>query len=123
MTITLNTENLQTGSAASAKLAGVRSTEAKSDAEEAVQSAPRSRKFDTVELSDEAESYLSGTAEAGSTAETSAVQTAAAETSTESVSSTELYSYTDTQLSELLSKGEITQLQDNTEMAKRTSAE
>ena len=45
------------------------------------------------------------------------------DTSSEEISSSELYSYTDDQLSELLSKGEITQLQYNTEMAKRGTEE
>lgn len=122
MTITLDAGNLNT--AAGAKLTGTDSvkqaqqTEASAaDQTQTVQT----RKFDTVELSDEAQQYLSteNTTEEQQNTEFSSMLSS----STEEISSSELYSYTDDQLSELLSKGEITQLQYNTEMAKRSSGD
>ena len=122
MTITLDAGNLNT--AAGAKLTGTDSvkqaqqTEASAaDQTQTVQT----RKFDTVELSDEAQQYLSteNTTEEQQNTEVSSMPSS----STEEISSSELYSYTDDQLSELLSKGEITQLQYNTEMSKRSSGD
>lgn len=122
MTITLDAGNLNT--AAGAKLTGTDSvkqaqqTEASAaDQTQTVQT----RKFDTVELSDEAQQYLSteNTTEEQQNTKVSSMLSS----STEEISSSELYSYTDDQLSELLSKGEITQLQYNTEMAKRSSGD
>lgn len=84
----------------------------------------QTRKFDTVELSDEAQQYLSSE-ESGTEEQTAEAQllSESTDTSSDEISSSELYSYTDDQLSELLSKGEITQLQYNTEMAKRGTEE
>jgi membrane-bound ClpP family serine protease len=127
MTITLDASNLNTNTAAGAKLTG---TDSVKQAQTAENSTPaksqtvQTRKFDTVELSDEAQQYLSAE-ESGTEEQTAEAQllSESTDTSSEEISSSELYSYTDDQLSELLSKGEITQLQYNTEMAKRGTEE
>ncbi len=121
MTITLDASNLNT--TAGAKLTGTDSvkqaqqTEASTAADQT--QTVQTRKYDTVELSDEAQQYLSteNTTEEQQNTEVSSMLSSF----TEEISSSELYSYTDDQLGELLSKGEITQLQYNTEMAKRSS--
>lgn len=120
MTITLDASNLNT--AAGARLTGTDSVKQaqQTEASTAAQTQTvQTRKYDTVELSDEAQQYLSteNTTEEQQNTEVSSMLSS----STEEISSSELYSYTDDQLSELLSKGEITQLQYNTEMAKRSS--
>lgn len=104
MTITLDTNNAN--SISSAKLSGVKASQQKQTSETQEAQQTQTAKTDRVELSVEARQYL--TEESADTSDTSA-----------EISSSELYSYTDDQLSELLSKGEITQLQYNTEMAKR----
>ena len=127
MTITLDASNLNTNTAAGAKLTG---TDSVKQAQTAENSTPaksqtvQTRKFDTVELSDEAQQYLSAE-ESGTEEQTAEAQllSESTDTSSEEISSSVLYSYTDDQLSELLSKGEITQLQYNTEMAKRGTEE
>ena len=127
MTITLDASNLNTNTAAGAKLTG---TDSVKQAQTAENSTPaksqtvQTRKFDTVELSDEAQQYLSAE-ESGTEEQTAEAQllSESTDTSSEEISSSELYSYTDDQLSELLSKGEITQLQYFTEMAKRGTEE
>ena len=112
MTITLDASNLNTNTAAGAKLTG---TDSVKQAQTAENSTVQTRKFDTVELSDEAQQYLSAE-ESGTEEQTAEAQllSESTDTSSEKISSSELYSYTDDQLSELLSKGEITQLQYNT---------
>lgn len=124
MNITLDAANLST--AAGTRLTGTDSVKQaqQTESESNTQTAQpvQTRKYDTVELSSEAQQYLSAENEAEESTETSAL-TEISSSSTEEISSTELYSYTDDQLSELLSKGEITQLQYNTEMAKRSSGE
>lgn len=123
MTITLDASNLNTNTAAGAKLTGTDSVKQAQTAENSTvtkSQTVQTRKFDTVELSDEAQQYLSSE-ESGTEEQTAEAQLLSESTDTSSyeISSSELYSYTDDQLSELLSKGEITQLQYNTEMAKR----
>lgn len=123
MTITLDASNLNTNTAAGAKLTGTDSVKQAQTAENstaAKSQTVQTRKFDTVELSDEAQQYLSAE-ESGTEEQTAEAQllSESTDTSSDEISSSELYSYTDDQLSELLSKGEITQLQYNTEMAKR----
>jgi len=127
MTITLDASNLNTNTAAGAKLTGTDSVKQAQTAENstaAKSQTVQTRKFDTVELSDEAQQYLSAE-ESGTEEQTSEAQllSESTDTSSDEISSNELYSYTDDQLSELLSKGEITQLQYNTEMAKRGTEE
>ena len=127
MTITLDASNLNTNTAAGAKLTGTNSVKQAQTAENstaAKSQTVQTRKFDTVELSDEAQQYLSAE-ESGTEEQTAEAQllSESTDTSSDEISSSELYSYTDDQLSELLSKGEITQLQYNTEMAKRGTEE
>lgn len=127
MTITLDASNLNTNTAAGAKLTGTDSVKQAQTAENstaAKSQTVQTRKFDTVELSDEAQQYLSAE-ESGTEEQTAEAQllSESTDTSSDEISSNELYSYTDDQLSELLSKGEITQLQYNTEMAKRGTEE
>ncbi len=127
MTITLDASNLNTNTAAGAKLTGTDSVKQAQTAENstaAKSQTVQTRKFDTVELSDEAQQYLSAE-ESGTEEQTAEAQllSESTDTSSDEISSSELYSYTDDQLSELLSKGEITQLQYNTEMAKRGTEE
>lgn len=127
MTITLDASNLNTNTAAGAKLAGTDSVKQAQTAENstaAKSQTVQTRKFDTVELSDEAQQYLSAE-KSGTEEQTAEAQLLSESTdaSSDEISSSELYSYTDDQLSELLSKGEITQLQYNTEMAKRGTEE
>lgn len=127
MTITLDASNLNTNTSAGAKLTGTDSVKQAQTAENstaAKSQTVQTRKFDTVELSDEAQQYLSAE-ESGTEEQTSEAQllSESTDTSSDEISSNELYSYTDDQLSELLSKGEITQLQYNTEMAKRGTEE
>lgn len=122
MTITLDTSNANVNAASGARLTGVKSVQEKQTEENAAAQTVQTRKFDTVELSENAQQYLaSDTSETdGQTAEAQIVSDSlSSSSSSEEISSSELYSYTDDQLSELLSKGEITQLQYNTEMAKR----
>lgn len=121
MTITLDTSNANVNAASGAKLTGVKSAQEKQTEESASAQTVQTRKFDTVELSENAQQYLSeeSTDADGQTAEAQIVSESVDTSSLEEISSSELYSYTDDQLSELLSKGEITQLQYNTEMAKR----
>lgn len=122
MTITLDTSNANVNAASGAKLTGVKSVQEKQTEENTAAQTVQTRKFDTVELSENAQQYLaSDTSETdGQTAEAQIVSDSlSSSSSSEEISSSELYSYTDDQLSELLSKGEITQLQYNTEMAKR----
>ena len=85
--------------------------------------AVQTRKFDTVELSTEAEQYLTEDTSADNTGVNILEEYASESTSdsTDSDSLDELYTYTDDELADLLCDGEITQTQYNTEMAKRTT--
>ena len=116
MTITLDANSVS-----SAKLTGVESAQEKQTSETAQTQQTQTPKTDRVEFSEKAQQYL--TEESAEQEQTSEAQllSESADTSDSGseISSSELYSYTDDQLSELLSKGEITQLQYNTEMAKR----
>lgn len=105
MTITLDANSAN--SISSAKLTGVESAQEKQTSETAQTQQTQTPKTDRVEFSEKAQQYL--TEESADTSDSGS-----------EISSSELYSYTDDQLSELLSKGKITQLQYNTEMAKRT---
>lgn len=121
MNITLDTSTTAVNAATGAKLSGVRPAQEKQTEETAA--AVQTRKYDTVELSDQAQQYLaeeSGTEE--QTAEARIISQTT-DTSSDSVNTSEFYSYTDDELSDLLAKGEITQLQYNTEMAKRGSTD
>lgn len=127
MDLTINTN------AAQVKLAGTTGTvaaEKTNKAQEtqtafaAVDSVEQSRKYDTVELSSEAEQYLDSSAE-DSTEETtdeSAIQLSDY-VSEDSDDIDSLYTYTDDELSDLLRDGDITQTEYNTEMAKRGISE
>lgn len=116
MTITLDTNSAD--SISSARLSGVKSAQEKQTSGTTQTQPP---KTDRVEPSEKAQQYLNE--DSSGQEQTSEMQllSESADTSVSSagISSSELYSYTDDQLSELLSKGEITQLQYNTEMAKR----
>ena len=123
MDLTINT------AAAQIRLSGVNSAEqtAKSEKAEntedvqAETSAVQDRRFDAVELSAEAEQYLTE-----DTADDNAGVNILEEYTSDSTDSTdsldELYTYTDDELADLLRDGEITQTQYNTEMAKRTTS-
>lgn len=132
MDLTINT------TAAQIKLSGVNSAEQTAKAENAentedVQAetpAVQARKFDTVELSTEAEQYLTedttnnnagvNILEEYTSDSTDSTDSTGASDSTDSLD--ELYTYTDDELADLLRDGEITQTQYNTEMAKRTTS-
>ena len=136
MNITIDTSAAQKSTVlSSAKMTGVSKTSEKSEAKTAQTTA---KKYDTLDLSENAVQYLaktenentsteSGTEEQTDNAVTEAATQLVSESTdsntSETIDSTELYSYTDDQLSELLAKGEITQLEYNNEMAKRTTAE
>lgn len=119
MDMTINTN------AAQVKLSGVKTSEntEKTESVKVSESAPeetvsQARKFDTVELSSEAEEYL---AEDTTTDDESVnILEEYAEESSDDLD--ELYTYTDDELADLLRDGEITQTEYNTEMAKRTSS-
>lgn len=119
MDMTINTN------AAQVKLSGVKTSEntEKTESVKVSESVPeetvsQARKFDTVELSSEAEEYL---AEDTTTDEESVnILEEYAEESSDDLD--ELYTYTDDELADLLRDGEITQTEYNTEMAKRTSS-
>lgn len=132
MNITIDTTAAQKNEAlGSAKMTGVSKTSEKT----AAKAEQTAKNYDTLDLSESAVQYLAKTenentaTENGGESQTeNAVAQAAAEivsesSDTETIDSSELYSYTDDQLSELLSKGEITQLEYNNEMAKRASSE
>ena len=123
MNITIDTSAAQKSTAlSSAKMTGVSKTSEKSEAKTAQTNA---KKFDTLDLSESAVQYLAKTENDNAVTEaaTQLVSDSTYSDSSETIASTELYSYTDDQLSELLAKGEITQLEYNNEMAKRTTAE
>ena len=133
MNITIDTSAAQKSTVlSSAKMTGVSKTSEKSEAKTAQTT---EKKYDTLDLSENAVQYLaktenentsteSGTEEQTDNAVTeAATQLVSESTDSNTSDSTELYSYTDDQLSELLAKGEITQLEYNNEMAKRTTAE
>ena len=121
MNITLDTSTTGVTAAAGAKLSGVRP--AQEQQTEEITAAVKTRKYDTVKLSDQAQQYLAD--ESGAEEQTAEAQilSQTTDTSSDSVNTSELYSYTDDELSDLLTKGEITQLQYNTEMAKRGSTD
>ena len=121
MNITLDTSTTGVTAAAGAKLSGVRPAQEKQTEETAA--VLQTRKYDTVELSDQAQQYLAE--ESGTEEQTAEAQilSQTTDTSSDSVNTSELYSYTDDELSDLLANGEITQLQYNTEMAKRGSTD
>lgn len=125
MNITIDTSAAQKNAAlGSAKITGVSKTSEKSAAQTAKTS---EGKYDTLQLSENAVKYLSQTEEQST--DTDALSQAAeavtesSDSSSDTVDASTLYSYTDTQLDELLAKGEITRLEYNTEMAKRTTTE
>ncbi len=125
MNITIDTSAAQKKAAlGSAKITGVSKTSEKSAAQTAKTS---EGKYDTLQLSENAVKYLSQTEEQST--DTDALSQAAetvtesSDSSSDTVDANTLYSYTDTQLDELLAKGEITRLEYNTEMAKRTTTE
>lgn len=130
MDLTINT------TAAQVKLSGVDTTERSAKAEKAASqdeaviqadtTAVQTRKFDTVELSNEAEQYLTEDTTTDDTGVNILEEYTSESTSDSSDSSDsldELYTYTDDELADLLRDGEITQTQYNTEMAKRTTSE
>ena len=130
MDLTINT------TAAQVKLSGVGAAEHSAKAEKAASqdeaviqadtTAVQTRKFDTVELSDEAEQYLTEdttTDDTGVNILEEYTSESTSDSSDSSDSPDELYTYTDDELADLLRDGEITQTQYNTEMAKRTTSE
>ena len=130
MDLTINT------TAAQVKLSGVGAAEHSAKAEKAASqdeaviqadtTAVQTRKFDTVELSNEAEQYLTEDTTTDDTGVNILEEYTSESTSDSSDSSDsldELYTYTDDELADLLRDGEITQTQYNTEMAKRTTSE
>lgn len=129
MNITLDTTNSAIGAASEMKLAGVKSAKETTETTETAAADSSStqqvqtRKYDTVELSDDAQQYLTEESDTEEQTEEAKLLSESVDTSSDDddeVSTTELYSYTDDQLSEMLANGEITQLQYNTVMAKRT---
>lgn len=132
MNITIDTSAAQKSAAlSSAKMTGVNKTSEKT----AAKTKQTAKNYDKLDLSESAVQYLAKTENDNTATENGAkdqTENAVAQTATELVSdssdsetidSSELYSYTDDQLSELLRKGEITQLEYNNEMAKRTTSE
>lgn len=130
MDFTINT------TAAQVKLSGVGAAEHSAKAENAASqdeaviqadtTAVQTRKFDTVELSNEAEQYLTEDTTTDDTGVNILEEYTSESTSDSSDSSDsldELYTYSDDELADLLRDGEITQTQYNTEMAKRTTSE
>ncbi len=130
MDLTINT------TAAQVKLSGVGAAEHSAKAEKAASqdeaviqadtTAVQTRKFDTVELSNEAEQYLTEdttTDDTGVNILEEYTSESTSDSSDSSDSPDELYTYTDDELADLLRDGEITQTQYNTEMAKRTTSE
>ena len=130
MDLTINT------TVAQVKLSGVDTAERSAKAEKAASqdeaviqadtTAVQTRKFDTVELSNEAEQYLTEDTTTDDTGVNILEEYTSESTSDSSDSSDsldELYTYTDDELADLLRDGEITQTQYNTEMAKRTTSE
>lgn len=119
MNLTIDANAAQTAAAArTRKLSRVESTAQKQTTAKTETS--KIRKYDTVELSSGAKKYLSE--DSGSqTVETAASETAGLTAETETVNSSQLYSYTDDELDDLLDNGDITQLEYNTEMGKRSS--
>ena len=100
-----------------AKMQGIQSTRnsgAGNTAETSVQS-EKAENTDTLELSAQAKSYLNEVNEEESE---STVETAASE----EINTDELYTYTDSQLKQLLTLGKITQSEYEEEMASRSSA-
>lgn len=110
MNITIDTNAAQSAAARTGKLSGVEESAPK-QSETSAERTTLSRRYDTVELSSDAKKYLSE--------EDSAQTTETADSETEAVNVSRLYSYTDDELDDLLNDGEITQLQYDTEMAKR----
>lgn len=112
MELTINTTAAQvkvTGMLPAEKAEKTEKVQAQDNA--AADSAEQAHRFDTVELSTEAEQYLE---------EDSAQDVEYCTTTTDSSDSTDaLYTYTDDELADLLRSGDITQTQYNTEMAKR----
>ncbi len=130
MDLTINT------TAAQVKLSGIDAAERSEKAEKAASqdeaviqadtTAVQTRKFDTVELSADAEQYLTEDTTTDDTGVNILEEYTSESTSDSSDSSDsldELYTYTDDELADLLRDGEITQTQYNTEMAKRTTSE
>lgn len=128
MELTINTAAAQvklSGLDASERTAKTEKTENTEAAEASAAETPavQTRKFDTVELSTEAEQYLTEDTSADNTGVNILEEYTSESTSdsTDSDSLDELYTYTDNELADLLRDGEITQTQYNTEMAKRTT--
>lgn len=125
MDLTINTN------AAQVKLAGTAATEKADKTQEvqttfaAVDSTEQSRKYDTVELSAEAEQYLDSSAEdtTEETTDESTIQLSDYSSDDSSEELDELYTYTVDELEDLLIDGAITQSEYNTEMAKRGTVE
>lgn len=130
MDLTINT------TAAQVKLSGVGAAEHSAKAENAASqdeaviqadtTAVQTRKFDTVELSNEAEQYLTEdttTDDTGVNILEEYTSESTSDSSDSSDSPDELYTYTDDELADLLRDGEITRTEYNTEMAKRTTSE
>lgn len=123
MNITIDTSAAQKNAAlGSAKITGVSKTSEKSAAQTAKTS---EGKYDTLQLSENAVKYLSQTEEQSTDTDalSQAAEAVTESSDSDTVDANTLYSYTDTQLDELLAKGEITRLEYNTEMAKRTTTE
>lgn len=122
MNITFN-PNAQTNAASLGTVTGVKNTDSEETTSAATATAATS-KYDTVDFSEEAEQYL-----ATENTETTTEETVASETAelvseaadTEEISSDDLYSYTETQLAELLSNGDITQAEYDSEIARRAA--
>ena len=113
MNIIIDASAAQKGSSlGSAKMTGVGKTD-KTSEKTAEQTEQTAKKYDTLDLSESAVSQAAAELVSGSSDGSDS----------ETIDSSELYSYTDEQLSELLTKGEITRLEYNNEMAKRTSSE
>ncbi len=125
MNITIDTSAAQKNAAlGSAKITAVSKTSEKNAAQTAKTS---EGKYDTLQLSENAVKYLSQTEEQSTDtdalSQAAETMTESSDSSSDTVDANTLYSYTDTQLDELLAKGEITRLEYNTEMAKRTTTE
>ncbi|MDE7195005.1 MAG: hypothetical protein K2O14_13715 [Oscillospiraceae bacterium] len=113
MTISVNT------SAAAEKVSDVQETQNVGKSAEDFQTETKAN-YDTVELSDEARNYLT---EADNTeTDISSEMNLAASTEDDEITSSDLYSYTESELKNLLVNGDITRTEYDAEIAKRSAS-
>ena len=126
MNITVNTDPSlgMTGASAAGKLSGVSKTEKTAEAS-SNSAVIKAANFDRVDLSDTAIEYLktdseSEGAESASDTQTNISSNDLVSESDDTVLASELYSYTETELQELMLDGTITRAEYEAELAKRS---